>query len=555
MLHSEGPADLVLTGGHVHTVDPGRPRAEAVAIRGERVVAVGSAADIAGLAGPRTRVIDLAGRLLIPGFQDAHVHPILAGVDQLDCDVRDAIGREGVLARIRAFAEANPDLDWIIGSGWYMADFQNGTPRREDLDAIVPDRPAFLPNRDGHSAWVNSRALELAGIDRDTPDPDDGRIERDADGTATGTLHEGAAGLVERLVPAPTDDKRLAGLRGAQAYLHSLGITAWQDAIVTPGDATIYRQAVEQGWLTARVEAAMWWDHDRGDDQIDELIERSRAGTFGRYRSNSVKLMQDGVLETYTGAMIDPYLTAEGTPGSNRGIRFIDPERLPGWVAQLDAEGLQPHFHAIGDQAVRDCLDAVAAARARNGMSDTRPHIAHIQVIHPDDVPRFAALGVTANAQPLWATHEAQMDVLTIPFLGPERTTWQYPFGSLLRTGARLAMGSDWGVSTPNPLEEMEVAVTRRIPKGRDEPGPIGERPPFLPEEALSLEAAIAAFTAGSAYVNHLDETGSIAVGKLADLAILDRDVLAPGAEPVSRARVIGTFVGGASVFEDPSLG
>ncbi|MEA2548295.1 MAG: hypothetical protein QOE42_893 [Chloroflexota bacterium] len=244
MLHSEGPADLVLTGGHVHTVDPGRPRAEAVAIRGERVVAVGSAADIAGLVGPRTRVIDLAGRLLIPGFQDAHVHPILAGVDQLDCDVRDAIGREGVLARIRAFAEANPDLDWIIGSGWYMADFQNGTPRREDLDAIVPDRPAFLPNRDGHSAWVNSRALELAGIDRDTPDPDDGRIERDADGTATGTLHEGAAGLVERLVPAPTDDKRLAGLRGAQAYLHSLGITAWQDAIVTPGDATIYRQAV-----------------------------------------------------------------------------------------------------------------------------------------------------------------------------------------------------------------------------------------------------------------------------------------------------------------------
>jgi predicted amidohydrolase YtcJ len=555
MLHSEGPADLVLTGGHVHTVDPGRPRAEAVAIRGERVVAVGSAADIAGLAGPRTRVIDLAGRLLIPGFQDAHVHPILAGVDQLDCDVRDAIGREGVLARIRAFAEANPDLDWIIGSGWYMADFQNGTPRREDLDAIVPDRPAFLPNRDGHSAWVNSRALELAGIDRDTPDPDDGRIERDTDGTATGTLHEGAAGLVERLVPAPTDDKRLAGLRGAQAYLHSLGITAWQDAIVTPGDATIYRQAVEQGWLTARVEAAMWWDHDRGDDQIDELIERSRAGTFGRYRSNSVKLMQDGVLETYTGAMIDPYLTAEGTPGSNRGIRFIDPERLPGWVAQLDAEGLQPHFHAIGDQAVRDCLDAVAAARARNGMSDTRPHIAHIQVIHPDDVPRFAALGVTANAQPLWATHEAQMDVLTIPFLGPERTTWQYPFGSLLRTGARLAMGSDWGVSTPNPLEEMEVAVTRRIPKGRDEPGPIGERPPFLPEEAVSLESAIAAFTAGSAYVNHLDETGSIAVGKLADLAILDRDVLAPGAEPVSRARVIGTFVGGASVFEDPSLG
>ena len=555
MLHPEGPADLVLTGGHVHTVDPGRPRAEAVAIRGERIVAVGSVADVADLVGPRTRVVDLAGRLLIPGFQDAHVHPISGGVDQLDCDVREAVGREGVLARIRAFAAANPDLDWIIGSGWYMADFEHGTPRREDLDMVVPDRPALLPNRDGHSTWVNSRALELAGIDRDTPDPDDGRIERDADGSPTGTLHEGAGRLVERLVPGPTDDKLLAGLRRAQSYLHSLGITAWQDAIVTPREEGVYRRAVEQGWLTARVEAAMWWDRDRGDDQIEELVERSRTGTFGRYRSNSVKLMQDGVLETYTGAMIEPYLTADGTPGTNRGIRFIDPERLPGWVARLDAEGLQPHFHAIGDQAVRDCLDAVAAARARNGPSDTSPHIAHIQVIHPDDVPRFAALGVTANAQPLWATHEAQMDVLTIPFLGPERTTWQYPFGSLLRTGARLAMGSDWSVSTPDPLEEMEVAVTRRIPKGRDEPGTTAERDPFLPEEALSLKASIAAFTAGSAYVNHLDDTGSITVGKLADLAILDRDVLAPGAEPVSAARVIGTFVGGASVFEDPSLG
>jgi hypothetical protein len=299
----------------------------------------------------------------------------------------------------------------------------------------------------------------------------------------------------------------------------------------------------------------MWWDRDRGDDQIDELVERSRTGTFGRYRSNSVKLMQDGVLETYTGAMIEPYLTADGVPGSNRGIRFIDPDRLPGWVTRLDAKGLQPHFHAIGDQAVRDCLDAVAAARARNGPSDTRPHIAHIQVIHPDDVPRFAALGVVGNAQPLWATHEDQMDVLTIPFLGPERTTWQYPFASLLRSGARLAMGSDWSVSTPNPLEEMEVAVTRRIPTAHDAHDRFGEREPFLPGEALSLATAIAAFTAGSAYVNHLDETGAIAVGRLADLAILDRDVLAPGAEPVSLARVIGTVVGGVPVFEDPSLG
>jgi predicted amidohydrolase YtcJ len=550
MTQSGGPADLVLSGGHVHTVDPAKPRAEAVAVRGERIVALGSAAEIGELVGPRTRVVDLAGRLLLPGFQDAHVHPISSGVDGLHCDVREARGREAVLATIRDYVAAHPDDPWIVGSGWYMADFENGTPRREDLDAIVADRPAFFPNKDGHSTWVNTKALELAGIDRATPDPDDGRIERDPDGTPTGTLHEGAADEVERLMPEITAETMAEGLRIAQSYLHSLGITAWQDAIVRPEDQAVYRAAAEADWLTARVEAAMWWDRLRGDDQVDELIERSRTGSVGRLRVNSVKLMQDGVLETFTGAMIDPYLGADGTPTANRGISFIDPVRLRGWVTRLDAAGLQPHFHAIGDRAVRECLDAVQAARSANGPSDTRPHIAHIQVIHPDDVPRFAALGVVANAQPYWAMHEGQMDTLTIPFLGPERATWQYPFRSLLAAGARLGMGSDWSVSTPNPLLEIEVAVTRVSDESR------GVRGPFLPEQALTFDEAIRAFTAGSAYVNHLDaDTGTIEVGKLADLTVIDRDLFAPDAGPIGDGRVLGTFVGGAVVFEDPALG
>ena len=294
----------------------------------------------------------------------------------------------------------------------------------------------------------------------------------------------------------------------------------------------------------------MWWDRERGDDQVDELIERSRGGTVGRVRANSVKLMQDGVLETYTGAMIEPYLGADGAPTANRGISFIDPERLPGWVARLDAAGLQPHFHAIGDRAVRECLDAVAAARAANGPTDTRPHIAHIQVIHPDDIGRFAALDVVANAQPYWACHEAQMDNLTIPFLGPERSTWQYPFRTLLDSGARLAMGSDWSVSTPNPLLEMEVAVTRVADESR------GVREPFLPDQRLTLGEAVHGFTAGSAYVNHLDaETGTIEIGKLADLAVIDRDLFAADAGPIGDGRVLATFVGGTPVFEDPALG
>src|SRR6185369_2926537 len=236
MTDPAGPADLVFTGGHVHTVDPELPRADAVAVRGERIVAVGSAADVAGLIGRGTRVVDLDGRLLLPGFQDAHIHPISGGVDRLQCDVRDARGRDGVRDAIREYAAAHPDDDWVIGSGWYMADFENGTPRREDLDAIIPDRPALFPNRDGHSTWVNTKALELAGIDRDTPDPTDGRIERDPDGTPTGTLHEGAGHLVERLMPEVTAATLTDGLRLAQAYLHSLGITGWQDAIVRPED-------------------------------------------------------------------------------------------------------------------------------------------------------------------------------------------------------------------------------------------------------------------------------------------------------------------------------
>jgi hypothetical protein len=547
---TDSSADLVFTGGHVHTVDPRTPRADAVAVRGERISAVGSAADIARLIGPATRVVDLGGRLLLPGFQDAHVHPLSGGMDQMQCDLREARGRQNVLATIRAYADAHPGDDWIVGGGWYMGDFPGGTPRREDLDDVLPDRPAFFPNRDGHSAWVNSPALEAAGITRDTPDPEDGRIERDPDGTPTGTLHEGAADLVERLLPEPGPDDWLAAFKIGQAYLHSLGITAWQDAIVPPDYHAVYRRAAESGLMTARVEAALWWERTGGADQVDEMIQRSATGSIGRLRANSVKIMLDGVLETFTGAMIDPYLDRDGRPTTNRGISFVEAEPVREHVTRLDAAGLQVHFHAIGDRAVRVALDAIEAARRANGATDTRPHISHIQVIHPDDVRRFAALDAVANAQPLWACHETNMDELTIPFLGPERSTWQYPFGSLLRSGARLAMGSDWGVSSPNPLLEIEVAVNRIYPESR------GTATPFLPDERLTLEQAIAAFTLGSAYVNHLDdETGSITPGKLADLIVVDRDLFADGAGPIGDAKVLATFVGGASVFEDPALG
>jgi predicted amidohydrolase YtcJ len=302
-----------------------------------------------------------------------------------------------------------------------------------------------------------------------------------------------------------------------------------------------------RGELTARVVGAMWWERHRGAEQIEEFVERRAATSIGRYQATSVKLMMDGVLENFTGAMIEPYGDGHGGTTANRGLLQIDPAGLATWVPALDALGFQPHFHAIGDRAVRASLDAVEAARSANGPSDTRPHIAHIQVIHPDDIDRFRALDVAANAQPYWACHEAQMDDLTIPFLG-DRWRHQYPFRSLRAAGAVLAMGSDWSVSTPNPLLEIEVAVERVADESR------GRREPFLPDERLELIDALAAFTAGSAYVNHLDETGSLEVGKLADLAVLDRDLFDRGAGAIGEATVVGTFVEGVPVFEDPAL-
>jgi predicted amidohydrolase YtcJ len=543
------PADLVLRGGRLATMDGARSWATALAVRDGRVLAVGPDAQVSEHIGPTTRVIELRGRGVTPGFQDAHVHPVHGGLARLRCELHDTRGADEVLAVIAEYARAHPEETWIRGGGWYMADFPGGTPRREDLDRLVPDRPVFLPNRDGHSAWVNSKALELAGVTAETADPADGRIERDPDGTPTGTLHEGAQDLVGRLLPDDTPDDLEAALRLGQAYLHSLGITAWQDAIVAPEtEERAYVALASRGELTARVVGAMWWERHRGPEQIEEFVARRAATSMGRYQATSVKLMMDGVLENFTGAMIDPYLDGAGGVTTNRGLSQIDPEGLRTWVPELDRLGFQPHFHAIGDRAVRESLDAVAAARAANGPSDTRPHIAHIQVIHPDDIVRFRQLDVAATAQPLWACHEGQMDDLTIPFLG-DRWRWQYPFRSLRAAGAVLAMGSDWSVSTPDPMLEMELAVERVWYEHR------GEGDVLLPDERLELIDALAGFTNGSAYVNHLDETGSLEVGKLADLAVLDRDLFDRGAGAIGETRVIATFVEGVAVFEDAGAG
>jgi hypothetical protein len=553
-----GPADLVFTRGAVYTVDPAATWAQAVAVKGRRIVTVGTDESVADLIGPKTEVHDLRGRMLLPGFQDAHVHPPAGGLEMLECNLNEAYTREGYERIVAEYASGHPNVEWIRGGGWSMDSFPGGTPTKEILDRIVPDRPVYLPNRDGHGAWVNSRALELAGINRETPDPPDGRIERDDAGEPSGTLHEGAMDLVDKLMPPVTEAEWEEGLRVAQRYLHSLGITAWQDAIVGGPYDTLgaYTATAGREALTARVVGSLWWDRHRGEEQIDELVVKRDRSSVGRFRATTVKIMQDGVIEDFTAGVLDPYLGHDGTPTSNRGMSFVDPELLKASVIGLDAEGFQVHIHAIGERAVREALDALEAARAANGANDHRHHIAHIQVVHPDDIPRFNELGVVANAQPLWATLEGQMVNLTIPFLGPERSGWQYPFASLVRSGARLAFGSDWSVSSPNPMWEMAIAVHRKEPRRyADMAGERATEEAFLPDERIDLATAIHAFTMGSAYVNHLDDaTGSIEVGKEADLVVVDRNLFDLSLDELADAKVQLTMVAGAPVFVDPSF-
>ena len=536
--------DLVLTGGRVFAADEALTIAEAVGVRDGRIAWVGPAAEAGEHVDSGTHVLELEGRTVLPGFQDAHCHPAEDGVESLRCVLNDAHSREACLDAIGRYAADRPELEWIVGSGWSIDSFEHGTPSRGDLDALLPDRPSFFQNRDGHGAWVNSRALELAGVTRETADPSGGRIERDAAGEPQGTLHEGAMQLVGDLIPPTTPDEWETGVLAAQAMFHSLGITAWQDASIhDPVGLAAYRAVAERGELTMRVEGNLLWDRARGEEQVDDLLALRAEGSLARLRVRGAKIFADGVLENFTGALLEPYVGTD-----NYGIAMLSPDDLEAAVVLLDAHGFQVHLHTIGDRAVREALDAIEAAARANGRRDARHHLAHLQLIHPDDVSRFAQLGVVANVSPLWACHSAYVDELTEPFIGPERSARMYPFGSLLRAGARLAFGSDWNVSTADPLPQLEVAVTRTSPETRD-------LEPLLPEEALDLPTALRTFTAGSAYVNFLDhETGTIEPSKLADLVVIDRDVLDPRSGPIGDARVLLTLVEGETVYADPSL-
>jgi predicted amidohydrolase YtcJ len=537
---------LVFRGGPVLTGDPARPRTDAVAVDGGRVVAVG--AEARARAGRADRLVDLAGGCLVPGFRDGHVHPLGGGEVLLGPPIRGVAGLDELLERLGAWARAHPELPVVEAAGYDPTFAPGGRFDAAWLDRAVGDRPALVWSADHHAVWANSAALAAAGVDAATPDPPRGRVLRRGDGSPLGTLLEAAADLVTPLLPPPDPGRRRQELRRAMAELAAAGIVWVQDALVEPPDLARYLDAAARGELTCRVAAALHatpggWRERR--DAFAALRATASAAAAGApaadalVRADTVKLFADGVIENGTAALLEPYLDA---PGS-RGIPNWPPEELAEAVAAVDADGFQVHLHAIGDAGVRAALDAVEHAAGVNGPRDRRPVIAHTQLVHPDDLPRFARLGVVANFEPLWARLDPVMAELTIPRLGPERAARQYPIGSLARSGARLSFGSDWPVSSVVPMEGLAVAVTRQTGEG-DPPGG------WLPAERVALAAALAAYTGGGAWqAFEEDSAGTIAVGKRADLALLGADPTTLDSAELAAVPVMGTWLAGVRVF------
>ena len=532
-------ADTIFRNGAVYTMDVNRSWATAIAVRGDKIVYVGFDDGVDALKGPETRVIDLGGKMLMPSFQDIHIHPIFAGREALTVDLNDLSSIEEYVWAIKTYADANPDEAWILGGGWSMDVFgPGGRASKKLIDAVVPDRPVFVTSSDGHTGWANSKALEMAGIDEDTQDPASGIVDRNPDtGEIIGSLQEGAMELLTAHVPPSTPEFDQQSLKYAVELLNRYGITAITDAIVTQPGLDAYRALDGRGELTLRVVASLWWERTAGLEQIDDFKRMRDEYTRGNLNAGTVKIMQDGVMENYTAAMSEPYFV-DGAP---KGIPMVEPEFLKEAVTALDAEGFQVHFHAIGDAGITHCLDAVEAAINANGNAHRRHHISHLQAIHPDDLPRFRELDVVANFQPLWAYADEYITDLTLPFIGEERGNWMYTIRSVVNAGGMIAFGSDWSVSTANPFPQIETAVTRTDAEGDDAP--------FMPHETIDLATALAAFTINSAYVNGIDDvSGSIDVGKFADLIVLDRNLFDIPAKEISETKVLLTLFGGRPV-------
>ncbi|MCD7101254.1 amidohydrolase [Pseudoclavibacter sp. 13-3] len=498
------------------------------------------------------RVIDARGGSLLPGLQDAHVHPEHGGSGLLGVDLAPVHDVTDYQRLLQEYAEQHPQDEVVVGYGWYGDLFPGGMPGAAVLDEAINDRPVIVNGHDGHSMWCNSRALQEAGITEATPDPRGGRIVRDASGRPTGTLLDAAMDLAAALRPAKSIDGVKAALLAAQHRLNSVGVTAWADAMVGvselgPDPFEAYLQLAREGALHSHVSLALWWDRTRGLEQIDDFVRRrEQARDEPLLSASTVKIMQDGMVENHTAAMLAPY--ADSTEPIS-GDSFIPAAELREISQRLDRLGFDIHYHACGDRAVRECLDAVEAVRRSGGGAGRRHQIAHLDVVHPADLQRFAELDVTANVQMLWARRDKEMIERKLPQLGVAREAMQFPFASLRRAGARLAAGSDWPVSDPNPLWAVHTGMLRTAPTA--DVHAIGGQAlthPLERQEGIEFSAALDAYLTGAAWVNRLDDRGALRPGLAADLVLLRQNLRET--PDLSTVEVIETFVDGVSVYQ-----
>ncbi|HEY9679812.1 MAG TPA: amidohydrolase [Drouetiella sp.] len=534
------PADIVVTGAEIYTVNGSRSWAHALAVKDGKFVFVGEDKPALRLVGPATKVLQMHGEMILPGFHDSHIHPIDSGIELSQCRLDEAISKADVLSAIAKYVKEHPTDPWILGGGWSLPLFPNACPLKEDLDKIIPDRPAYFGSQDAHSAWVNSAALKLAKIDKTTPNPSLGIIERKADGEPSGTLRESATDLVSALAPKPSDKDRQDGLLRTLKMAGQFGITSLQDANADEDSLRTYEQIGKSGNLTVRVVACLHVNPSSGAEQVNDFVKLREKYSSEYVRPTSAKIFADGVVESHTAALLEPYSDKPDTSGT---LNFKT-DQLNSIVNALDKANFQVHVHAIGDRAVNEALNALEFARKENGFNDNRHHIAHLELIKPADIARFRKLNVVANFQPFWAYKDPYITECTEPLLGPERTGRLYQINSVMKTGAVVAAGSDWSVTTMNPLDAIQIAVTRK--ELDDKKGAA-----WIPNERVSLPEILASYTINGAYINHQETvTGSIEAGKDADFIVLDKNLFVVDDADIHKVTVLSTYLRGKPVFQ-----
>ncbi len=532
--------DLIVVNADICTMDPLKPRVAALAVSNGRVSALGTTAEIAALAGKTTRLIDAGWRLVLPGFQDTHIHLQDGGFVYSRSAILDTCTSIAELQKSLAGFAAKHKGEWVNGTGWYTGIFTDHNLNRYVLDAAVPDRPCYIVASDGHNACLNSKGCEMVGLVRGTPDPVNGHFVLDANGEPTGMLHESATDWAESFMPVPSDEDYANGVRFSQALCNRHGITGVIDASVNERHARVYGNLEKAGALTVRVAAtAKVVSAEKTEDALRRLEDMRRTHSSDMFKVHSAKFFLDGVLENRTGVMIEPYSDALG----GNGQLMFGHNQVKEMFTAFDAARFQIHVHVIGDGAVRAALDALEAARAANGPWPSLHQLAHVQCIDPADIPRFRELGVMANIQTLWARNEPSVTDVALPMVGEARGKWMYAFRSLIDAGAPFAVSSDWSVSTLNPFPIMETAITHQPPSKN------GDHPVFLPEQRMSREECVKGYTIFAAEAAwRAQDTGSLSLGKYADLIVLDRDIFACDVYDIGDTEVLLTLLGGKEV-------